>query len=942
MVSNSTTYQQQQNSRSRSTSGGPTQRSMGHGEADLISHQRAASTNNSNNHLDSPFRVLGIALVAEEVGKGASLVFRYPASAPPLKSSESSRSNNFTATSNVPNFTSFPKVEPGNKASGAKSSPDWCDLFFTLPPRVMAKLFRLKKPLCGQPLTLSVGGTIFCCRSVLLMPHNSSAAGNSASLSSDDGEDPSTERSLVLFSVIVALIPYHPTSSIPIAGWYDDSAKPPCAWDNEDSSSSQKQQPNSGASANNVTTSSASLRSVRRVHLSLARLCRVLEREERRCGYVGQQVAMFIKIRHDLNISSSHQEEAIKSSSTGVDIPERKSDSYEKNTVHGKGTESNMEVIAKPSNAGIETIDGNKKPSSSAPPRPRHVRNSSTVPDTAITSVSGTSTHSPSAPQRHVRGSSLSSFSSSMLQGPPSLTGHTGDKTNATSQTTTSNNLPSSNSMWKQSKSKETTGRTTTGTTATSSSVGHSDENEENAQLLIELMMAASPSSSELTSDDDDDPEQNEYRRHNVGNLARELSQTFHALSRNDVGYLPTTAASLLSGRDGIVYINRHLAVPIEAISLNRARLAHEQCAPPSVHIPRRLPSISSSVSGGGVSNIDNLPFLSTVRPYHTLLFPHSSQADLLLTLRSSGNNHTSNGNTPQQLQKLIMMSNPRKSLSDIALDAAVPLYTAIELATYLVDRGVCTVSPVISRSTRFACSCNTSNLRQDSLAFAQRFGPSVPIVLAISALTKSGCTLGDILLSASNTVVGHRIAVSLGLHESPTTSARLSHPHNGMTSYFNGEHSQAATAGHYPVQDVLYSMAVWLRSHFIIVEIKEYLVHLSSSMGGSGNTSHITTPLVAGSSSDEGNRTGSDSLLNRRSRSIFPAEEAMYQEILDAKCLTGNISTVALCWKIGLDNPTSVSQNRKLKRCKEWGVRENRFKVIFRVPSPADDWGAP
>jgi hypothetical protein len=162
------------------------------------------------------------------------------------------------------------------------------------------------------------------------------------------------------------------------------------------------------------------------------------------------------------------------------------------------------------------------------------------------------------------------------------------------------------------------------------------------------------------------------------------------------------------------------------------------------------------------------------------------------------------------------------------------------------------------------------------------------------------------------------------------------------MTSYFTGEHSQAATAGHDPVQDVLYSMAVWLRSHFIIVEIKEYLVHLSSSMGGSGNTSHVTTPLVAGSSSDEANRTGSDSLLNRRSRSIFPAEEAMYQEMLDAKCLTGNISTVALCWKIGLDNPTSVSQNRKLKRCKEWGVKENRFKVIFRVPSPADDWGAP
>merc|ERR1712161_100884 len=48
------------------------------------------------------------------------------------------------------------------------------DLFFRLPPRAMAKLFRARTPMCGQqPTTLTVGGTIFCSKSVLLQQtHN--------------------------------------------------------------------------------------------------------------------------------------------------------------------------------------------------------------------------------------------------------------------------------------------------------------------------------------------------------------------------------------------------------------------------------------------------------------------------------------------------------------------------------------------------------------------------------------------------------------------------------------------------------------------------------------------------------------------------------------------------------------------------------------------------
>ena len=79
---------------------------------------------NANENPLSPFYVIGIALVVDEIGKAARLAFRYPVT---------------------------PTVENAD------------DLFFALPSRVMAKLFRPKKPLCGQPMTISIVETVFCC-----------------------------------------------------------------------------------------------------------------------------------------------------------------------------------------------------------------------------------------------------------------------------------------------------------------------------------------------------------------------------------------------------------------------------------------------------------------------------------------------------------------------------------------------------------------------------------------------------------------------------------------------------------------------------------------------------------------------------------------------------------------------------------------------------------
>jgi hypothetical protein len=59
--------------------------------------------------------------------------------------------------------------------------------------------------------------------------------------------------------------------------------------------------------------------------------------------------------------------------------------------------------------------------------------------------------------------------------------------------------------------------------------------------------------------------------RHNdnrIKEFGAECLQVYHALARNDPH--PPSPSLLLTGRDGVVYINRHLAVAIGSISLHR------------------------------------------------------------------------------------------------------------------------------------------------------------------------------------------------------------------------------------------------------------------------------------------------------------------------------------------------------------------------------------
>lgn len=225
-------------------------------------------------------------------------------------------------------------------------------------------------------------------------------------------------------------------------------------------------------------------------------------------------------------------------------------------------------------------------------------------------------------------------------------------------------------------------------------------EEQEREQEVLEQMLAASP-----PSDDNDD----EFSIPLQGNLVRELVQVFHSLSRNDYEFSPTPSA-ILSERDSVVYVNHHIAIPIESASLNMTL------------------------------NINSSP---NVRPYHTLLFPHASPAELLHAFKLSGSA------VPQRLQQLLLTVDPQKSLSEIALDANLSLHATMETASYLIAHGACVTSPVVGRNSCLACR-NAHRIRQLSLEFSQTFS-SVDLFHLVGFLTAIS-TLGGAMAILTNT----------------------------------------------------------------------------------------------------------------------------------------------------------------------------------------------
>lgn len=880
----------------------------------------------------SPFRVLGIALVVEELGVGARLAFRYPASPPPPSPSGGS-----SGASDVDSPSSVPLS---------------CRLFFALPPRSMAKLFRPKKPLCGQPVTLSVGGTVFCCRAALLGGSDRVAEGSTAAAApsanssghhdggGSSGGGGSRKGSLVLFSVIVALAPAAVGNGPSIGGLTRAPSRLAPLDSSSTSLSSTGPGPGLASSMTTATaTSRSSLHSIRRVHLSLARLCRVLEREELRCSYVSVQSAMLLRIwseaKHRAKGGGAGGRTSSSSGGGGGEA--------------GGGSGGG----GAPPGGSASVSEGVAVAGGHPPPRGRHSRvNSSSTAPLALPSSASSSLAHPERVDQDKRGGSGGGNS----KGGPSSSGGGG-----------------------------------------ASEAGAELEEVEMRQKFIELMLAARPP--ERKADDNNNDEDcvdpcPTWREHH-GNLARELAQTFHALSRNDYEFLQNPT-NLLSGRDGIVYINRHVAVPIEPMASGSFGGIHD-----SFH------SISVASSSLDQHLIDGCEVAArAVRPYHTLLFPHASPAELLQATSASAINLRGGAPIPSHaLQRLLLTTSPQKQLPDIAADASLPLPAVLELASHLVGTGVCVLSPTVTMSTRFACAPGSvDKMRRLALPFAHRFGPTLPIFLAVASLTTSSggggngpssatatVALGDAIAEATAgegvagppLLLGSRNADAGGggrsadLFPLPGSGSEIDGGGGGTrnTGYLDqsmpvpnrgglslggsgtglppgvipdSPSSEVAAAS--SARDTLYSMAVWLRSHLVIVEMKEFMVAVGVAPSATVVSPALDCPIShldentalnsTGSATNHdrfrGNEgTGTGDTLGGSNAPSLSQEQLLYRELLDAGCLEGNISTVAVCWRLGLEA-------WKLKRFKDWGQKEHRIEVISRIPTGEDDWGAP
>jgi hypothetical protein len=326
------------------------------------------------------------------------------------------------------------------------------------------------------------------------------------------------------------------------------------------------------------------------------------------------------------------------------------------------------------------------------------------------------------------------------------------------------------------------------------------------------------------------------------GNLAAELVQFHHALARNDYSF-PLSPSLLLTGRDGIVYINGHIAVAVEAVS---PRVVEQQ----------------------------------RVRPYETLLFPHASPKELLQSLAGFGSSAS------RRLQQVLLTVNPQKSLIDIAADANLSLHATMEIATYLVGKKAAVVSPVISRQRRFACD-DIGQLQNMSLTFAHVFGADLDLFSLVSFLTRSGWKLEEaistLLTSPDSKVVRLREQVSgmSALVLTNDTDELATEPAASASEpVIVGMIREVVSPSLKDLEDTLFQLTVWLCSHCVLIQLNEYLVAAHSG----------PTPLHAEEKSE------------RKMEKDLTSDDALFKELQELDCLTGTISIPACSWRVGMD----------------------------------------
>ena len=122
--------------------------------------------------------------------------------------------------------------------------------------------------------------------------------------------------------------------------------------------------------------------------------------------------------------------------------------------------------------------------------------------------------------------------------------------------------------------------------------------------------------------------------------------------------------------------------------------------------------------------------------------------------------------------------------------------------------------------------------------------------------------------------------------------------------------------------------------SHRILTQLQDYMVMVaevdpppfasSPAPINTELTSTLTVPPPSTATASNGTNTSSSN--NNES------DERLFKELIEMDYLNGDVSIMALSWRMAIDP-------QKLRR---WGSYHKRVRVISRVPTSGDDWDSP
>ncbi|KAL7579954.1 hypothetical protein ACA910_004950 [Epithemia clementina (nom. ined.)] len=801
-----------------------------------------------NNH---PFRVQGIALVVDQKGKEPKLVFRYPTTPP--------------------------------SSSTILDDEEEEDLFFRMDSRQMAKLFRPKSSLCGEPVTLSVGVTIFCCRAVLLNEDNKNnktitSAEDSSENNSNDNKTKNNDHHhyhhhpIELFSIVVALVPRarrRRPSSMPNSnggGWYEEERNIQGIWGSSAA----------GATAGTnkyATKASASFLAVVRVHVSLARLCPVLEQEERNCQYVTVQTRLALETR------KSMMRKLPPTTTTG---PSSIITANASSSTCNNNAESNTSVVV------VNTLRHNATMSST---EHHHHHHHPLGVSNRLNLMDAPSTLSPSASPTAVAAAAAQNA----------------EREQEILQAIMAAKSTSSSTILESSPQSITNGENN----------NHNNNSNSNSY-------------------------HHQQQQQQDGNLVRELVQFFQALSRNEDEFAPTPLTLL--GGEGVLYVNGHIAVAVEAVAPRT--LTDRETVPvvrpyqtilfPHASTQDLLEALSSSSSSTSTS-FSSSSTSSSSSSSSSLVPPQRVEQFLLKAnpQKSISDIATDAGLTLQKtldiatylVEQGVGMASPVISRhSRLACMGMQQIHDAELPFSYVFGEDV-NVFALVAFLTTPGWTLGEAMISLLSGKHSME-AQLLQTQMRHSILDKNNTTNNNNgRENGDETAVAPRTTRHGGGATAPQ-AAGLS------ASAFIQDEIESALV------DMLYDMVAWLCGHRVIAHIHEYLVEsaFASDTSVGGGAGQESSPAM-----DDGERMTESSLRSSSSNSNSNSntrnnhhnnkkddDTMLWQELRAADCLKGRSSLPAISWRLGV----------KISRLRSFVARRQRsIRIIRRPAAPGDDW---